>query len=418
MTDAAIPLLETKLHAPRRRRGMVPRPRLREPLDRLDQAALMLVSAPAGFGKTTFLADCFADGPSTAWLSLDHRDNEPTVFWTYVVAALQTVEPAVGAEALELVRTPQAAMDAVVATLLNDLHAVDHDLVLVLDDYHLIDAIEIHEAMSFLIERVPTNVRVVIATRADPPLPLATVRARGELLEYRASDLRFTSEEATSYLNDSMGLAVDQAGIDVLDCGAGDAFFSGQLQSAIDTASITCWDASYEDGMVAQLARRYSGLAFTRTRPERTFDLILMLDVIEHVDDDRRTAHEMVRVTRPGGSIVVFAPNRLYPFETHGAYVGGRYVFGNIPLINWLPDPLRDRLAPHVRAYTGRGLERLFAGEPVRLVTHRCIYPGFDNLSARYPMLGRILRRALYVAETTPLHVFGLSHFLVLRKRA
>jgi hypothetical protein len=124
----------------------------------------------------------------------------------------------------------------------------------------------------------------------------------------------------------------------------------------------------------------------------------------------------MVRVTRPGGAIVAFAPNRLYPFETHGAYFGGRYVFGNIPLVSWLPDPLRDRFAPHVRAYTMRGIERLFVGQPVRLVHHRVIYPGFDNLSARHRRLGAIMRRLLYVAEHTPLHAFGLSHFIVLRK--
>jgi SAM-dependent methyltransferase len=152
--------------------------------------------------------------------------------------------------------------------------------------------------------------------------------------------------------------------------------------------------------------------------PDDRFDLVFSNEVIEHVEDDRRTAAEMVRVTRPGGIIVAFAPNRLYPFETHGAYFGRRYVFGNIPLINWLPDPLRDRFAPHVRAYTTRGIERLFAGQPVRLVHHRVIYPGFDNVSVRHPRVGRVLRRALYMAEHTPLHVFGLSHFLVLRVKA
>jgi SAM-dependent methyltransferase len=151
--------------------------------------------------------------------------------------------------------------------------------------------------------------------------------------------------------------------------------------------------------------------------PDDHFDLVFSNEVIEHVDDDRATAAEMVRVTKPGGTIVAFAPNRLYPFETHGAYFGKRYVFGNIPLVNWLPDPLRDRFAPHVRVYSMRGIERLFVGRPVRLVHHRAIYPGFDNISARYPRLGRVLRRALYVAEHTPLHVFGLSHFLVLRKK-
>ena len=150
--------------------------------------------------------------------------------------------------------------------------------------------------------------------------------------------------------------------------------------------------------------------------PDDHFDLVFSNEVIEHVDDDRRTVAEMVRVTRPGSVIVAFAPNRLYPFETHGAYIGGRYVFGNIPLVNWLPDPLRDRLAPHVRAYTQRSIRRLFVGQPVRLVHHRVIYPGFDNVSARHARLGGLLRRALYFAEHTPLHVFGLSHFVVVRK--
>lgn len=151
--------------------------------------------------------------------------------------------------------------------------------------------------------------------------------------------------------------------------------------------------------------------------PDDHFDLVFSNEVIEHVEDDRATAAEMVRVTKPGGIIVAFAPNRLYPFETHGAYFGKRYVFGNIPLVNWFPDPIRDRFAPHVRAYTMRSMERLFVGRSVRLVHHRCIYPGFDNISARHARLGSLLRRLLYVAEHTPLHRFGLSHFLVLRKK-
>ncbi|MFN8622669.1 MAG: class I SAM-dependent methyltransferase [Chloroflexota bacterium] len=150
--------------------------------------------------------------------------------------------------------------------------------------------------------------------------------------------------------------------------------------------------------------------------PDDHFDLVFSNEVIEHVQDDRQTAREMVRVAKPGGLIVLFAPNRLYPFETHGAYLGGRYVFGNVPLVNWFPDPVRDRLAPHVRAYTMRGIERLFAGTPVRRVEHRVIYPGFDNMTSRHHVIGPVLRKALYTAEQTPLHVFGLSHFLVLRK--
>ena len=167
----------------------------------------------------------------------------------------------------------------------------------------------------------------------------------------------------------------------------------------------------------AELPNIVVGVGERLPYPDDHFDLVFSNEVIEHVDDDRATAAEMVRVTKPGGAIVAFAPNRLYPFETHGAYFGARYVFGNIPFINWLPDPLRDRFAPHVRAYTQRGIRRLFAGQPVRLIHHRVIYPGFDNISARRPVLARFLRRALHVAEHTPLHVFGLSHFIVLRKK-
>ena len=150
--------------------------------------------------------------------------------------------------------------------------------------------------------------------------------------------------------------------------------------------------------------------------PDDHFDLVFLNEVIEHVDDDRRAIEEACRVTRPGGHVVVFAPNRLFPFETHGAYLFGRYRFGNIPLVNWLPDPLRDRLAPHVRAYTRRSIRRLFQGLPVRIRRHRAIYPGFDKLSSRNRAVGGLLRRGLYLAEGTYLHWFGLSHFIVARK--
>jgi hypothetical protein len=124
----------------------------------------------------------------------------------------------------------------------------------------------------------------------------------------------------------------------------------------------------------------------------------------------------MIRVVRPGGRIVVFVPNRLYPFETHGIFWRGRYRFGNIPLVNWLPTPLRDRLAPHVRAYTCRGLHRLFDGLPARVVHHAVIFPGYDNIVARAPALGRVLRAVTYALERTPLRAFGLSHLLVVEK--
>jgi SAM-dependent methyltransferase len=150
--------------------------------------------------------------------------------------------------------------------------------------------------------------------------------------------------------------------------------------------------------------------------PDRAFDVVFSHEVLEHVTDDRACAAEMVRVTRPGGRIVVFVPNRLYFLETHGVYWRGRYRFGNVPLVNWLPTPLRDRLAPHVRAYTAAGLRRLFDGQPVQRIHHTQIYPGYDNIAARSPRLGRWIRMITYTLERTPLRVFGLSHLLVLTR--
>ena len=213
------PLLSTKVHVPRRRRGLVSRSRLSERLSRGDQAALTLVSAPAGFGKTTLLTEWLtaAGGRSISWLSLDDRDNDPVVFWTYVITALQTAVPGVGTGALAVLHEPHASMDEVLATLVNDLDAVPDDVVLVLDDYHVITAREVHERMTFLLERLPSHVHLVIATRADPVLPLARLRARGELVEIRAADLRFTAEEAAVYLGEAMGLVLTAEQVSALD---------------------------------------------------------------------------------------------------------------------------------------------------------------------------------------------------------
>ena len=150
--------------------------------------------------------------------------------------------------------------------------------------------------------------------------------------------------------------------------------------------------------------------------PDVAFDVVFSHEVLEHVADDRACVAEMVRVTRPGGRIVIFVPNRLYLFETHGIFWRGRYHFGNVPLVNWLPTPLRNYLAPHVRAYTAGSLCRLFDGLPVRVVHHTQVFPGYDNVVARAPVLGRALRAVTYALEHTPLRAFGLSHLLVMER--
>jgi LuxR family maltose regulon positive regulatory protein len=188
---------------------VVARPRLVQHLSRGSGSALTLVSAPAGFGKTTLLAEWLAtDGRRAGWLSLDRRDNDPTTFWTYLVTALRTAVPEVGGAALSLLDSPRPPIDEVLATLLNDLSAVGDDVVLVLDDYHVIDAREVHDGVGFLLEHLPPQAHLVIVGRADPPLPLARMRGRGELVEVRAADLRFTLDEAASYLTGVMGLAL------------------------------------------------------------------------------------------------------------------------------------------------------------------------------------------------------------------
>jgi LuxR family maltose regulon positive regulatory protein len=212
------PLLETKLHVPRRRSELVSRPRLSERLHRGLGAKLMLVSAPAGFGKTTLLAEWLAPSLESAWLSLDHNDNDPATFWTYVIAALRTVSPEIGATTLALLQEGQPAPVRLLLTpLINDLGAGTTDLVLVLDDYHVIDSAEVQEGIGFLLEHLPPRLHLAIVSRADPGLPLAGLRARGELVEVRAADLRFTADEAAAYLNGSMGLELSAEDVSALE---------------------------------------------------------------------------------------------------------------------------------------------------------------------------------------------------------
>jgi LuxR family maltose regulon positive regulatory protein len=204
-------LLATKFYVPRPRSGLVPRPSLTGRLLGGTESKLTLISAPAGFGKSTLLAEWLAapiDGSVTAWLSLDPGDDHPSTFWPHLIAALQSARPGIGASSLSLLESPDLSIQAILAPLLNELNELPDDIVLVLDDYHTIDSQEIQVGMTFMLDHLPAHVRLVIATRTDPALPLARLRARGELIEIRAGDLRFTSDEADAYFNGVMGLGL------------------------------------------------------------------------------------------------------------------------------------------------------------------------------------------------------------------
>ncbi len=212
-------LIRTKLRRPFIRPALVPRPRLQEQIAQGLRGPLTLITAPAGFGKTTLVASCVAGcGMPVAWLSLDKNDNQAGRFLKYLVATLQEADHAIGSEAEKLMAaSQQVPPEAILTGLINDLDAAAGEIALVLDDYQFISSQAVHEAVAFLLEHCPRTLHLVIATRSDPPLPLAHLRARGQMVELRAADLRFTESEAAQFLNDVMGLHLDAGAVAMLE---------------------------------------------------------------------------------------------------------------------------------------------------------------------------------------------------------
>lgn len=222
------PLLRTKLYVPRVRPKLVPRPRLMERLQAGFECRLTLISAPAGFGKTTllsqYIAHCDRLDPRVrvAWLSVDQGDNDPIRFWSYVVAALQTIEPRLGEAAVATLQTAQSLpTEELLVGLINEIAAVGVErFVLVLDDFHLIDEAQIYKGLVFLLDNMPpppAGMHVIVSSREDLPWPIARLRARGELTELRSADLRFTREEVNAFLNDAVGLDLSPENVTALD---------------------------------------------------------------------------------------------------------------------------------------------------------------------------------------------------------
>lgn len=206
-------------------------------------------------------------------------------------------------------------------------------------------------------------------------------------------------------------------GATVLEAGGGVGMYAAQIGQRYE-AQVELFDIEWPFALKASEKTPHAIVAATESLPYRsnTFDTILSHEVIEHVANDRQTAREMVRVLKPGGRIVLFCPNRWYPFETHGHYWQGDYHFGNTPLINYLPDVWRNKLAPHVRAYSWRGIRGLFADQNVKFVHHHRVYGAYDNLIQRLGTPMRVMRDALQKLDGTPLDTWGLSHFLVVEK--
>jgi SAM-dependent methyltransferase len=202
----------------------------------------------------------------------------------------------------------------------------------------------------------------------------------------------------------------------ILDLGCGVGAFVRRLREFSSDVYGTYIDSGYLREGAKEVPNL--GLAVGEHLPfaDGSFDVVLLHEVLEHVSDDQATLREVRRVLAPGGRAVVFCPNRWYPFETHGVFLGKRYVFGNVPLVNYLPDAVRNRLVPHARAYTRSRLRRLYRRAGLRAQIHNYVFPGFDHLMARRRLVGRALRFGLYPLESTPLRIFGLSHFVVLVK--
>ena len=282
------PLLLTKLSVPPARRSLVARPHLIERLRGGLSGKLTLVCAPAGFGKSTLLSAAlaapFSNDRSTAWLSLDPDDNDPARFWRYFITALGQLQADSGESSLALLGSPQAPpIETVLTNLINELAVLPAVSVLVLDDYHAIESRAIHTALAFFIDHLPPRMHLAIATRADPPVPLARLRARGELSEVRADDLRFTSEEAGTFLKQVMGLQIPPEHIAELE-GRTEGWVAGLQLAALamrDHADVTGFIASFTGSnrhVVDYLAEEVLG-----QQPEEVRDFLLQTSILNRM---------------------------------------------------------------------------------------------------------------------------------------
>ncbi len=365
----ASPLVDTKLFVPHPRRTVVTRSRLNERLDRGAEAKLTVVSAPAGFGKTTAVVAWLDHAPenrSVAWLSLEDADKEPVSFWTYVVTALHATAPSVGASVLPLLASTQPPLEALLATVLNELGALQNDLYLVLDDYHLVDGPGVAAGMAYLLEHLPPQVHVLLSTRADPDLPLARLRARGELVEVRAVDLRFTPAEVSAYFTAATDLGLSERDIATLESRTEGWVAALQLaalsmQGRVDVAGFIAGFAGDDryivDYLVEEVLARQS---------EHVRSFLLQTSVL-----DRLTGDLCDTVTgQRGGNSMLEALDRanlfVVPLDDNRRWYRYHHLFADV-----LQTHLRDERPDHVAALHDRASHWYdHAGEPAAAVRH------------------------------------------------
>ncbi len=281
-------LLNTKLNVPPIRPSHVQRVELIRKLDKLPDYKLALIVASAGYGKTALVSEWIAQSELRAvWFSIDAGDNDPVRFWDYVIAAIQTVYPDIGEQTLTLLHEPQPLpIETIISTLINELSALPDLLTLVLDDYHVIESSAIHDGLTFLVEHMPSQMRLIMTTRADPPLPLARMRVRGQLLELRSTDLRFSSPQIATFFTDVMGLTLTTEEVTALDSRV-EGWIAG-----LQLAGLALQGKSDPAGFIASFAGDhhyvldYLGDEILDRQPEVMQQFLLQTSILERLNAD------------------------------------------------------------------------------------------------------------------------------------
>jgi LuxR family maltose regulon positive regulatory protein len=396
MTDT---LVETKLMPPRSSLERVARPRLEQLLLRGTTRPLTLLSAPAGFGKTTLLSTWLGSSEvarAAAWVSLDERDQDAGSFWSYLLLAVDRAVPGAATAALARFQPGQGAIEGVLAALLNELSVLPRDLTLVLDDYHLADGPGLYPGMAFLLDHLPPQVHLVVSTRADPALPLARLRARGQLVEIRAANLRFSREEVAAYLND-----VNALGLSTEDVATLDARTEGWA-AALQLAALSLQGREHPAQFIAGFAGNdrfvvdYLADEVLDRQPADVRTFLLQTCVL-----DRLSAPLCDAVTdRPGGRAMLQSLERqnlfVVPLDDHRRWYRYHRLFADVLQSRLLDERPDDLVALHRRASDWYDL----AGEPERAVRHALAAGDVDRAAGLVELAIPRLRRERREAVT------------------